>query len=253
MAKTSLAETSLRTHFAAARAERAAAASSAQIKADRFAVRSWQQARLAATHAALIDSEKYGPATTFFLTELYSTADLTQRDADIERVIRILAKFLPEKALHTLASALEMDALSERMDNQLAQQLRALQVSDKPLDINHESYGIAYRAMGEFDQRLRQIELTREIGLAVDKLSRMPLLRGLLKLMGGPAHASGVGGLHAFLERGYAAFAHMRGGQEFIDTIVTREREEHMHLAQLDQPRRKTASGPGSGYGATKS
>ena len=252
MAKTSLAETSLRTHFAAARAERAAAASSAQIKADRFAVRSWQQARLAATHAALLDSEKYGPATTFFLTELYSTADLTQRDADIERVIRILAKFLPEKALHTLASALEMDALSERMDNQLAQQLRALQVSGKPLDINHESYGTAYRAMGEFDQRLRQIELTREIGVAVDKLSRMPLLRGLLKLMAGPAHASGVGGLHAFLERGYSAFAHMRGGQEFIDTIVTREREEHMRLAQIDQLRRKTARGFGSGDGATR-
>lgn len=237
MAKTSTAETSLRTHFAAARAERAAAASSTQIKADRLAVRSWQQARLAKTHAALLASEKYGPATTFFLTELYSTEDLTQRDADIERVIRILAKFLPEKALHTLASALEMDALSERMDNQLAQQLRALQASGKALDINPESYGAAYRAMGEFEQRLRQIELTREIGLALDKLARMPLLRGLLRVMGAPAHASGVGGLHAFLERGYAAFAHMRGGQEFIETIVTREREEHMRLAQLNQSR----------------
>ena len=241
MAKTSIAETSLRTHFAAARAERAAAASSAQIKADRLAVRTWQQKRLAATHAALLASAKYGPATTFFLTELYSTADLTQRDADIERVIRILAKFLPEKALHTLASALEMDALSEKMDNQLAQQLRALQMSDKPLAITNGSYSAAYRAMAGFDQRVRQIELTREIGLALDKLSRMPLLRSLLRLMGGPAHASGVGGLHAFLERGYAAFAHMKGGQEFIETIVTAERAEHERLAHPDRAQSKAA------------
>jgi len=124
-------------------------------------------------------------------------------------------------------------------------------MSDKSLNINNESYGSAYRAMGEFDQRLRQIELTREIGLALDKLSRMPLLHSLLRLMGGPAHASGVGSLHAFLERGYAAFAHMKGGQEFIDTIVTREREEHMRLVQPDRPRSKTASG--SADSATKS
>ncbi len=242
MAKTNTAETSLRTHFAAARAERAAAASSALIKADRFAVRSWQQARLATTHSDLLASSKYGPATTFFLTELYSTADLTQRDADIERVIRILAKFLPEKALHTLASALEMDALSEKLDNQLARQLRASQMSDKPLNIDSASYGAAYRAMGEFDQRLQQIELTREIGLALDKLSRMPFLRSLLKLMSGPAHASGVGGLHAFLERGYAAFAHMGGGAEFINMIVMREREEHMRVVQVNGLQTKATS-----------
>ena len=139
MAKTGMAESSLRAHFAAARSERAAAASSAQIKADRLAVRTWQQTRLAATHAALLASEKYGPATTFFLTELYSTADLTQRDADIERVIRILVKFLPEKALRTLASALEMDALSEKMDNQLVAIVLQCRVV-KAIEVNEQEF-----------------------------------------------------------------------------------------------------------------
>ena len=239
MAKSATVESLLRAHFAVAHAERASAASSAVAAADRLAVRTWQQARLATTHAALLNSAKYGPAATFFLTELYSTADLTQRDADIERVIKILVRFLPEKALRTLATALEMDALSERMDSLMAAQLRALQPSNAPLVITRESYGAAYRAMGAFDLRLRQIELTREIGLALDKLSRLPLLRGLLRMMSGPAQVSGVGGLHAFLERGYAAFAHMGDGQEFIDAIVDREREEHVRLAQLDQPRSK--------------
>ena len=232
MAKTTSVESLLRSHFAAARTERMSAANSTVGAADRLAVRIWQQARLATTHAALLKSPKYGPATTFFLTELYSMADLTQRDADIERVIKILVKFLPDKALNTLASALEMDALSERMDGLIAAQLRSTQTSNKPLVITAESYGAAYRAMGQFDLRLRQIELTQDIGLALDKLSRLPLLRGLLRMMSGPAQIGGVGGLHAFLERGYAAFAHMGDAKAFINTIVNQEREEHLRLAK---------------------
>ncbi len=194
------------------------------------------------SHAALLKSPKYGPAATFFLTELYSTADLTQRDADIDRVIKILVKFLPDKALRTLAAALEMDALSERMDGLMAAQLRSAQSSNKPLVITETSYGEAYRAMGQFDLRLRQIELTEEIGLALDKLSRLPLLRRLLRMMSGPAQIGGVGGLHAFLEQGYAAFSHMGGAKEFIDAIVDQEREEHVRLARLDQSRDKPSA-----------
>ena len=234
MVKPTSLEILLRAHFAAARAERTSAATSRLVAADRLAVRTWQQTRLATTHAALLKSPKYGPAATFFLTELYSTADLTQRDADIERVIKILVKFLPDKALRTLAAALEMDALSERMDGLMATQLRALQPSNKPLVITETKYAAAYRAMGAFDLRLRQIELTEEIGLALDKLSRLPLLRGLLRMMSGPAQIGGVGGLHAFLERGYAAFAHMGGAKDFIHAIVSEEREEHARLAHMD-------------------
>ena len=241
MAKSISVESLLRAHFIAARSERMSAASSNIGAADRLAVRTWQQARLAATHAVLLKSPKYGPAATFFLTELYSAADLTQRDADIERVIKILVKFLPDKALRTLAAALEMDALSERMDRLMAAQLRAMQTSNKPLSIDRESYGAGYRAMGEFDLRLRQIELTQEIGRALDKLSRLPLLRRLLRMMSRPAQIGGVGGLHAFLERGYTAFAHMGSANDFIDAIVNQERAEHGRLAQLDQPRKPSA------------
>jgi hypothetical protein len=47
-----------------------------------------------------------------------------------------------------------------------------------------------------------------------------------------PASAAGVAGLHAFLESGYAAFAHMKGGEEFIERIVERERAEHARLVR---------------------
>lgn len=229
-------ETTLRAHFAAARAERAAAQSTASRAEDRLAVRRWQQARLAVTHADLLESAEFGPAARFFLNDLYSTDDLAQRDADIERVIRILVKFLPDKALATLAAALEMDALAELLDARLARALRESQADTAPLQITAARYAAAYRGMGDFDLRQHQIELTEEIGLALDKLARMPLLAGLLRMMRGPAHAGGVGGLHEFLERGYAAFAHMNDGRRFIRTIIEREDAEHARLAATAAP-----------------
>ena len=230
MAKVGSLESELRNNFAAARAERDAANGLPLNAADRMAVRGFQQARLAATHADLLASSQYGPAAYFFLTELYSTEDMTQRDADIERVIKILVRFLPDKALATLAAALEMDALSEHLDGKMVAALRSVQNNKEPLKIDPSRYQQAYRSVGQPEQRLRQIALTQSIGGALDQLARKPLLRGLLRMMRTPAVAGGVGGLHEFLERGYAAFAHMKDGQAFISSIANRELIEHERL-----------------------
>ncbi len=223
-------ESELRKHFAAARTKRSAAGGSPLKTADRTALRAFQQARLASTHADLLTSAKFGPAARFFMTELYSTEDLTQRDADIERVMKILVRFLPGKALATLAAALEMDALSEHLDAEVSAALRSDQGAAGPLKIDARLYQRAYRKVGQADQRLRQIELTETIGAALDQLAKKPLLRALLRMMRAPASAGGVAELHEFLERGYAAFAHMEDGRPFIQSITACERAEHNRL-----------------------
>ena len=225
-------ELALRSALTAARAARASAQSNAQDAADRIVVRSYQQLRLAETHQALLQSPRYGAAARFFFTELYTTKDVSQRDRDVERVISVLVKFLPDRALGTLAAALEMDALSESLDAAMAQAARSLQGDARPLKLTAERYAEAYRAVGRFNERETQIELVETIGQTLDHLSRMRLVRGLLKLMKAPAHAARVGELHAFLERGYDAFVAMRGAEEFISSIVTKERAEHLRLAR---------------------
>ena len=230
MAKDGSLEAELRNNFTAARAQRNVANALPLASADRRAVRAFQQARLAMTHADLLASTEFGPAAHFFLTELYSTEDLTQRDADIERVIKILVRFLPNKALTTLAAALEMDALSEQLDGEMVAALRRVQNNNAPLTLDASRYQRAYRSVGQPQQRLQQIALTQSIGGALDQLARKPILRRLLRMMRTPAVAGGVGGLHAFLERGYAAFAHMNDGQTFIKSIAKRERDEHDRL-----------------------
>ena len=139
-------------------------------------------------------------------------------------------RFLPDKALATLAAALEMDALSEHLDGKMVAALRSVPNNTEPLKIDASRYQRAYRSVGQPEQRLRQIALTQSIGGALDQLARKPLLRGLLRMMRTPAVAGGVGGLHEFLEHGYAAFAHMKDGQAFISSIANRERQEHDRL-----------------------
>ena len=143
MAKVGSLESELRNNFAAARAERDAANGLPLNAADRMAVRGFQQARLAATHADLLASSQYGPAAHFFLTELYSTEDMTQRDADIERVIKILVRFLPD---------------NERADGASRYYALGRTVADRYLFLSFRTDGkatrvVAAREMSETEQK----------------------------------------------------------------------------------------------------
>ena len=73
----------------AQRAERAAGVPLA-------ALRRWQAQRLAGTYADLAASERYGPATAFFLSDLYGERDFTQRDLSLERAYPLIVKLLPD-------------------------------------------------------------------------------------------------------------------------------------------------------------
>lgn len=185
-----------------------------------FAFRAWQSRRLARTHSDLLASERHGPAAAFFLADLYGPKELSKRDAEIARIVPIMVRMLPPAALETLADAVEMDALSESLDAAMVESL-----GGRISGLTDETYAEAWRAVGRREDRERQIALTRHLGEALDRLTRQPLIRGALRVMRGPAHLAGFGELQDFLERGFDAFRHMRGAEEFLDRIVGRERE----------------------------
>nr|WP_296674009.1 hypothetical protein [Thiothrix sp. UBA2332] len=67
--------------------------------------------------------------------------------------------------------------------------------------------------------------LMLQVGGALERYTRNPLLRHSLRLMRAPAQAAGLGALQSFLENGFDTFREMRGAREFLDTIANRERE----------------------------
>lgn len=187
---------------------------------DFIRLKEWQAARLARTYADLLASPRYNPAAEFFLSDLYGPKDFRTRDEELARVVPIMVRILPARALETLLEAVRMDTLSESLDNAMVLALRS---SSKAKDIDWPAYGAAYRACERRRDRELQIALIDRIGTTLDRLTRMPLIRVSLKFMQGPAHMAGLGALHSFLQRGFDAFSHMKGADQFLAIVTERE------------------------------
>jgi hypothetical protein len=212
----------LKRFLAEARDLRLAAAADPVRGQRRDRLRAWQAARLAKTHADLLASPKFNIAATFFLSDLYGPKDFSERDTEMEKVLPIMTTMLPVSGLRTLLLAVEVDALSERFDAEM------VAVLGKRLDqdgLTMDDYAAAYRQVGDRDGRELQIRLIGETGEALDALAHKTFAGAALKLMHGPAQLAGLGELHAFLERGFNAFRSLRRADEFLETIVQRERE----------------------------
>lgn len=180
----------------------------------------WQASRLATTHADLLADPRYRGAAGFFLDDLYGAKDFSRRDAELERVLPVVVRVLPESALETLADAVELDALSEDLDVELA---RALDEAGVAV-LDEAAYASAYRNSATQAQREHQLDLVLSIGRSLDRLVRAPLIGRLLGAMATPARLAGVPSMHDFLTRGFTAFRGIGGASEFLARIDARER-----------------------------
>ncbi|MGH8712489.1 MAG: FFLEELY motif protein [Casimicrobiaceae bacterium] len=177
----------------------------------------WQSQRLNATYADLARDPRYAAAIRFFQADLYGPGDYSRRDADLVRVVPLMARLLPEGVIATIAKAIELSALSHELDRRLLVELG----QDSPLTVR--SYCAAYRACGNRADRERQIALIVEVGSALDRYVHLPLLRSALAAMRRPARIAGLGALQEFLERGLLSFRGMNGAAEFLQVLEARE------------------------------
>jgi len=196
-----------------------------------LAVKAYQQRRFALTYADLLASPRHRAAARFFLDELYGPGDYSRRDAQFARVVPALVRLFPADVVATVETLGRLHALTEVLDSTLAAQPFAL-----PLDAR--AYVRAWQGTGRADDRERQIALMLSVGDALDRFTRKPLLRTSLKLMRGPAQASGLGDLQRFLESGFDTFRAMGGASDFLATIGQRERElaARLFAAAPDDP-----------------
>ena len=185
---------------------------------ERF-LREWQSRRLAHTHADLLASQEYGPATRFFLTDIYAPKDFSRRDADLLALYEFLSRILPAAALRVLKNTVELNTLTHDLETQMVEDLRTLGVTDS---FTTEQYEAAYR-QGDYEARVRQIALIVEIGRDLGHISRLPFIGPTLHAAGIPARQLGWGELQDFLERGYYAWRTLRRPEPFLHAIEARE------------------------------
>lgn len=211
------AESALVRQLERARALHEERAASPRLAAGLDRLARWQSQRLRATYADLAGDPRYAEAIAFFGSELYGAGDFSRRDADLARVAPLMSAMLPEAVVATVASAMELSVLSQQLDRAMLARL------DPAARLSVARYCDAYRGVDDRASRARQISLIVGVGGALDRFVGKPLIRAALFAMRQPARLAGFGALQGFLERGFDAFHSMRGAEEFLATIESRE------------------------------
>ncbi len=185
-------------------------------------VKSFQARRFAGTYSDLLQSDEYRAAARFFLEELYSDQDYSERDAQFVRMAGALEKLFPQQVVQTAVSLAQLHRLTEELDSAMAAEWMAN--IDKP---EVTRYVMAWRHVGRRDDRNRQLKTVMDIGNELNRLTRTPGLRQMLRMMRGPAKLARLGALQRFLESGFDTFAEMGRHAErvkyFLDTVIVRE------------------------------
>ncbi len=201
-----------------AASSRARLAAEPGAPARREALRVWQAARLARTHADLLETPRYASTALFFLSDIYGPKDLSRHEDMVRRIFPVMTRVLPEAGLEIIADAFELNALSESIDGAMV-----FVLGDKVFNLTEADYAAAYRTVGRRADRERQIELIDHLGHALDRLTQKRFAGTTLAMMRRPAAAAGLADLQNFLERGYNAVRQMKGAGEFLGKIKSRE------------------------------
>lgn len=188
------------------------------------AVKRFQARRFTATYSDLLHSPRYKTAARFFLHELYSDKDYAERDQQFARIANTIAKLFPQAVVNTAAALAEVHSLTEGLDDLMARQWIVVEKQGSHAE-ECARYIHCWRRVGDAAARHRQLDVVLLLGEELDRLTRKPGLRMLLRMMRGPAAAAGLSSLQGFLESGFDAFADMRGAGDFLSTIRLREGE----------------------------
>lgn len=191
------------------------------IGASVAAVKRFQARRFAGTYADLLASGPYAAAARFFLEELYSDRDYAQRDAQFARIAGAVERLFPRDVADTAAALARLHALTESLDHAMARTAPASAIGEVG------TYVQAWRSVGRRAEREQQLDRVVAIGAEMIRLTRLPGLRMMLRMMRGPASAAGLSDLQRFLESGFDTFAAIAksraGADRFLETIRTRE------------------------------
>ena len=226
--------TRIRTALAQVQSLRQLGASSPALAGSLQQVKQFQSRRFAGSYADLLVSPVYRPAARFFLEELYGERDYSERDAQFARIAGALQKLFPQQVMATALMLAELHASTETLDHAMAQAWLATD----PAASDARRYLQAWRSVGQRAAREAQLTGVLAIGQELNRLTRTPGLRLMLKMMRGPAKAAGLNALQRFLEAGFDTFADLgkqkNGVAQFLGTVQTREADLMAQLFDAD-------------------
>lgn len=199
------------------------------------ALRFWQAQRFRNTYADILQDAHMGPAALFFLTELYSEQEFSQRDAQFARIAGTVERLFPQTVVQTATLLAKLHALSETLDACMALTWQANAPEDKTLDLSiyQQLWKSLFDAPGYAAARQQQLDATHDLGLQLQRHTQVPGLRLMLKMMRAPATAAGLQDLQRFLERGFDTFGQLGKAGKVPQFLAAVGQRESAWLAQM--------------------
>jgi hypothetical protein len=197
-------------------------------------IKAFQAKRFTGTYFDLLHIPQYQPATQFFLEELYSEKDYSERDAQFSRIAGTLERMFPSQIVQTAVSLAQLHSLTEDLDLAMAQSWLNSATNTAENADQTSRYITAWHQVGRRPDRDAQLSGSLAVGQELVTLTRTPGLRMALKMMRKPASLAGMAALQHFLEAGFDTFAAMgpkkpskndqpEGPAYFLETVKKRE------------------------------
>jgi hypothetical protein len=188
------------------------------------AIRQIQVSRFRLFYNDLLNDQRHGQATRFFLTELYGGEDYADRDAQFARIGGALERLFPERVIRLAVDIAAVHALTEDLDAQMAKHWSAIApAAHSDCRAKASSYVACWNQVLRPLDRDRQLHTVLAMGWLLADVVRIKGLRTGLRLMRRPAHAAGLANLQKVLEDGFDAFLSMGEADVFLDAIAARE------------------------------
>ena len=117
-----------------------------------------------------------------------------------------------------------MDLLAEQMDTRMTSEL-IKQTGGDAFDLTPALYLKVFRAVDARELRFRQIALVSDVGQALIRLLRFPVLFGLLKMTRVAAQNANLEDFHEFLLEGLRSLKALQNPDQFFYIIQSREQK----------------------------
>jgi hypothetical protein len=192
-----------------------------------LAVKRVQCERFRRSYVDVLAHPNWGDAARFFLHELYGDQDFSERDHQFGRIAPAIERLFPASVVTVATALVHLHAISEQLDHAMALAIQAMPSDTYDDSSVRAAYVLAWRQTGLQDARSEQLTLFVRLGAELDKLTRIPSLRMMLRMMRAPAATAGLQHLQSFLEQGFDTFKAMQrskaGASAFLELIKTRE------------------------------
>ena len=142
----------------------------------------WQTDYMLPLYDDLRESRNYSAAIDFVVSDLTGIA-VSKRDQDIARVVPIMSKMLPEKALRTMAGAMRLNARVLEINLSIC---RTLYGENADAEFSEADYCAASRQAASLDECFELVRLTIEVGRSLDQVIRIPMIGPMLRAMRTP-------------------------------------------------------------------